>query len=167
MADVELPPIVVSATPVPIPRQPPDIVSKDRDQRSPDVHWSKDLSPERAEMFAHNEIEINASCATVWNHLIQAQLWPQWFPKCGKVQIKDRSKVLQKNTNLLGVVLTCRCRTGGNLSPRHRMPRWLNSLRPVTSAGSVTRQALFMGLFATPIRIGFLLQFELIGATSF
>jgi hypothetical protein len=97
-ADVELPPIVVSATPVPIPRQPPDIVSKDRDQRSPDVHWSKDLSPERAEMFAHNEIEINASCATVWNHLIQAQLWPQWFPKFGKVQIKDRSKVLQKNT---------------------------------------------------------------------
>ncbi len=97
-AEVELPPIVVSATPSPIPRQLPDIVSKDREQRSPDVHWSKVLSPDRAEMFAHNEIEINASYATVWNHLVQAQLWPQWFPKCGKVDIKGRSKVLQMNT---------------------------------------------------------------------
>jgi Polyketide cyclase / dehydrase and lipid transport len=94
-ADIELPGIVVTGS---VPTKPPDIVSKDRDQRSPDVHWSSTLSPERAEMFAHNEIEINAPCATVWNYLVQAELWPQWFPKCGKVEIKGGSPVLQKNT---------------------------------------------------------------------
>jgi uncharacterized protein YndB with AHSA1/START domain len=49
-------------------------------------------------MFAHNEIEIGAPCATVWSHLVRAQLWPQWFPKCGKVEIMGGSPVLQKNT---------------------------------------------------------------------
>jgi hypothetical protein len=78
--------------------QPPDIVSRDRDQRSPDIHWPPALSIRWSEMFAHNEIEINAPCATVWNHLVQAQLWPQWYPNSGKVKINDGSQMLQKNT---------------------------------------------------------------------
>jgi hypothetical protein len=94
-ADIELPPIVVTAR---VPVQPPDMVSKDRAQRSPDVHWPTGLSLQTSEMFAHNEIEINASCATVWNRIVQAQLWPQWFRSSGKVKIKGDSQMLQKNT---------------------------------------------------------------------
>ncbi len=95
-ADIELPPIVVSARAVPV--KPPDIVSSDRAQRSPDVHWPTPISLLTSEMFAHNEIEINASCATVWNRLVQAQRWPQWFPSSGKVKLKGDSRMLQKNT---------------------------------------------------------------------
>jgi hypothetical protein len=49
-------------------------------------------------MFAHNGIVINASCANVWNHLVQAQEWPKWCPFSGKVVIRDRSPILQKDT---------------------------------------------------------------------
>jgi hypothetical protein len=49
-------------------------------------------------LFAHNEIEINAPCATVWDHLVRAQLWPEWCSFSGKVKIWDRSPTLQKNT---------------------------------------------------------------------
>jgi uncharacterized protein YndB with AHSA1/START domain len=94
-ADVELPPIVVSAR---VPSQAPDIVSNDRVQRSPDVHWPTALSLQSSEMFAHNEIEINASCATVWNRIVEAGLWPRWFPSSGKVKVKGDSQMLQKNT---------------------------------------------------------------------
>ena len=93
-ADIELPAIVVTGRAT----KPPDIVMRDRDQRSPDIHWPPALSLRWSEIFAHNEIEINAPSATVWNYLIQAQLWPQWCPGVGKVKIKDGSQVLQKNT---------------------------------------------------------------------
>ncbi len=70
-AATELPGITVMGKATP----PGDIVSRDRDQRSPDIHWPTGLSLKWVEVFAHNEIEINAPCATVWNRLVQAQLW--------------------------------------------------------------------------------------------
>src|SRR5260370_18267194 len=93
-AVIELPAVVVTARAA----KPPDIVTRDRDQRSQDIHWPPALSIRWSEMFAHNEIEIKAPCATVWNHLVQAQLWPQWYPNSGKVKIMDGSQILQKNT---------------------------------------------------------------------
>jgi polyketide cyclase/dehydrase/lipid transport protein len=93
-AATELPAITVTGN-----IQPPgDIVSRDRDQRSPDVHWPTTLSIRWSEVFAHNGIEINTSCATVWNHLVQAREWPEWCPFSGKVVIQDGSPILQKNT---------------------------------------------------------------------
>ena len=72
-AATELPAITVTGSVMP----PGDIVDRDRDQRSPDIHWPTTLSLKWSEVFAHNQIEINAPCATVWNHLVQAQQWPQ------------------------------------------------------------------------------------------
>ncbi len=72
-AATELPAITVTGSVTP----PGDIVDRDRDQRSPDIHWPTTLSLKWSEVFAHNQIEINAPCATVWNHLVQAQQWPQ------------------------------------------------------------------------------------------
>jgi Polyketide cyclase / dehydrase and lipid transport len=93
-AVTELPGITVTGNATP----PGDIVNRDRDQRSPDIHWPTTLSLKWSEMFAHNQIEINAPCATVWNHLVQAQLWPQWCSFAGKVKINGGSPILQKNT---------------------------------------------------------------------
>jgi len=45
-----------------------------------------------------NEIEINAPCAAVWNHLVQAKQWPQWCSFSDKVKIRDGSLILQKDT---------------------------------------------------------------------
>jgi hypothetical protein len=52
------------------------------------------------EVFAHNEIDINASAETVWNHLVQAKLWYQWCSFAKKVKIWGGSEVLEKNTRL-------------------------------------------------------------------
>ena len=94
-AATELPAITVTGKVTPS----GDTVSRDRVQRSRDIHWPSALSPDSSpEMFAHNGIEINAPLATVWNHLVQAQLWPQWYPEVGKVKIKDGSQILQQNT---------------------------------------------------------------------
>jgi uncharacterized protein YndB with AHSA1/START domain len=92
-ADIELPGIVVTGHVT----KSPDIVSRDRAERSPDIHWPPDLSLRWSEMFAHNVIEIDAPAATVWNCLVQAQLWPQWLPNAGKVKIKGDSQILEKD----------------------------------------------------------------------
>jgi hypothetical protein len=61
-ADIELPAITVEGQT----SKAPDIVGRDKEERSPDVHWPTALDMRWAEMFAHNAIEINASCTTVW-----------------------------------------------------------------------------------------------------
>ena len=94
-AATELPAITVTAKPTP----EGDAVYRDRSLRSPEMHWPKswwDLK--YAEMFAHNQIEINASSATVWKYLIQAELWPKWCPYSGKVKIFGDSRVLQAHS---------------------------------------------------------------------
>ena len=93
-AATELPAITVTGETKP----PGDIVSRDRDQRSPDIHWPTTLWIKWSEMFAHNGIVINAPCATVWNYLVQAREWPNWCPFSGKVLIRDGSPILQKDT---------------------------------------------------------------------
>ncbi len=101
-ADRELPGIVVTGK-APVNRVPPDIVMRDREQRSPDIHWPKTLGLfiKYLEMFGHNAIEINAPVATVWDHLVQAQQWPQWYPDVAPVKIKDGSPILEKNTKFM------------------------------------------------------------------
>jgi hypothetical protein len=49
-----------------------------------------------AEIFAHNQIVINASCETVWDRVIHAEQWPNWCAFCGKVRIWGGAQVLQK-----------------------------------------------------------------------
>ena len=97
-ADIELPGIVVTGHVPRVSDLSPNVVTRDRAERSPDIHWPKDLDIQHSEMFAHNGIVINAPIAKVWNHLVQAELWPQWCPEVGKVKIKDGWHVLQKKT---------------------------------------------------------------------
>ncbi|MDZ4070821.1 MAG: hypothetical protein U1C70_03255 [Sediminibacterium sp.] len=35
--------------------------------------------PSKSKFYVHNEIEINASPATVWNILIDALQWESWY----------------------------------------------------------------------------------------
>ena len=76
--------------------QEPDAVSRDWAERSPEIHWPTPMFNGAAEIFAHNQIVINASCEKVWDHLIHADLWPHWCAFCGKVRIWGGAQVLQK-----------------------------------------------------------------------
>jgi hypothetical protein len=56
-------------------------------QRSKDIHWPKDFHPEQADLFAHNEIVVHASCEKVFANLADAPAWPQWYPNSHNVQL--------------------------------------------------------------------------------
>src|SRR3984957_13664427 len=97
----ELPAVTVTGNVKSTP--PGDTVSRDWAARSPEMHWPTTMFNGAAEIFTHNQIEINASCATVWDHLVQAGAWPRWCPFSGKVQIWGGATVLQKNSKFTWV----------------------------------------------------------------
>jgi hypothetical protein len=55
--------------------------------RSAAINWPAGHTPADAELFAHNELLIHASCETVWSHLIDAQAWPEWYPNSINVEL--------------------------------------------------------------------------------
>jgi hypothetical protein len=56
--------------------------------RSHDIHWPTGFEPEKADLFAHNDLIINASCERVWAHIIDASQWPTWYPNSKDVEIQ-------------------------------------------------------------------------------
>jgi uncharacterized protein YndB with AHSA1/START domain len=55
--------------------------------RAMGIHWPTGFEPERADLFAHNETVVEASCETVWQHIVDARAWPQWYPNARGVQL--------------------------------------------------------------------------------
>jgi NAD(P)-dependent dehydrogenase (short-subunit alcohol dehydrogenase family) len=49
-------------------------INGDGAQRNPDIHWPKGQHPENADLYAHNEIMLHASCETVFANIVDAQL---------------------------------------------------------------------------------------------
>jgi hypothetical protein len=56
-------------------------------QRSKQIHWPDDFHPEQADLFAHNEIVIRASCEKVFANLVDAPEWPSWYPNSHNVKL--------------------------------------------------------------------------------
>ena len=55
------------------------IINGDGAQLNPDIHWPKGQHPEDVDLYAHNEIIVNASCETVFANIVDAQSWPRWY----------------------------------------------------------------------------------------
>jgi hypothetical protein len=66
--------------------------------RSPDIHWPTGFEPEKADLFAHNDLIINAPCERVWTHIIEASRWPTWYPNSKDVEIQRGDPVLRDGT---------------------------------------------------------------------
>jgi polyketide cyclase/dehydrase/lipid transport protein len=56
-------------------------------QRSKDIHWPDGFHPEQADLFAHNEIVIHASCEKVFANIADAQEWPSWYSNSHNVKV--------------------------------------------------------------------------------
>ena len=67
-------------------------------QRSPDIHWPAGFEPAKADLFAHNELILNASCERVWTHIVDARQWPTWYPNSKDVVIQGGDPVLRNGT---------------------------------------------------------------------
>jgi uncharacterized protein YndB with AHSA1/START domain len=66
--------------------------------RSLDIHWPAGFEPAKADLFAHNDLTINASCERVWSHIINASQWPTWYPNSRDVQILGEDPLLHDGT---------------------------------------------------------------------
>jgi uncharacterized protein YndB with AHSA1/START domain len=62
------------------------IIDDDLQRRSTQVRWPAGFTPEQADLFAHNDIEIDAPCATVFALLRDARAWPRWYPNAQDVR---------------------------------------------------------------------------------
>ncbi len=71
----------------------------DMANRYADIHWPVGYSPKDANLFAHNEIFIKAPCSTIWQHLIEAPKWPQWYSNSHDVRILNNTNdILEQGT---------------------------------------------------------------------
>jgi uncharacterized protein YndB with AHSA1/START domain len=60
-------------------------------QRSGNIHWPDGFHPEQADLFAHNEIVVHASCEKVFANIVDAQVWPSWYPNSHNVRVPNSS----------------------------------------------------------------------------
>jgi uncharacterized protein YndB with AHSA1/START domain len=70
-------------------QMPSDLATRDRD-----IHWPAGFEPEKADLFAHNEARLNASCDTVWRHIVDARAWPTWYPNAQDVTLLGNAEAL-------------------------------------------------------------------------
>ena len=73
-------------------------MKSDLAHRSPDIHWPSGFEPEKADLFAHNDLIINASCERAWSHIIDAKRWPTWYPNSMAVEIAGDDPALRDGT---------------------------------------------------------------------
>ena len=69
-------------------------IIEDIQRRSAHIHWPEGIVPEQADLFAHNDIVIAAPAGKVWEHLIQATAWPDWYSNASRVTVNSPSGLL-------------------------------------------------------------------------
>lgn len=77
----------------------PAPIAADLAQRSHDVRWPQGYAPADAQLFAHNDVLINASCDAVWTHLSAAVTWPSWYSNAKDVRLDDASPSLKADSH--------------------------------------------------------------------
>lgn len=65
----------------------PSVMATDLAARHPDIRWPDGFDPARAALFAHNALMVEASCAKVWTHIVDAARWPDWYPNARDVAL--------------------------------------------------------------------------------
>jgi hypothetical protein len=66
-------------------------INGDGAQRNPDIHRLEGQHPEDADLYAHKELVVNASCEAVFANFVDAQLWPSWYPNSHNAACRQQS----------------------------------------------------------------------------
>jgi uncharacterized protein YndB with AHSA1/START domain len=70
-------------------------MQEDLAHRVSEIHWPAGFDPAKADLFSHNELLIDASCERVWQHIVDAPKWPQWYPNSKDVRITGGTALAQ------------------------------------------------------------------------
>ncbi len=62
------------------------------------INWPEDYDPDSASFFVHNWIDINAPPEVVWDILIQAETWPDWYEGASNVEVVGDSAMLEEGS---------------------------------------------------------------------
>lgn len=66
---------------------------------SKEINWPEEYKPEESKFFVHNEIEINASPEAVWEVLINAKEWENYYEGASNLVIIDnQTGILEENS---------------------------------------------------------------------
>jgi uncharacterized protein YndB with AHSA1/START domain len=78
------------------------------------IHWPDRYAPEKVAARVSNEISIGAPPAAVWDWLIFAGGWPDWYPNSSDVRIAGGAPALSNGAaftwRTFGVRVTCTVR---------------------------------------------------------
>ena len=69
-------------------------IIEDIQHRSVHIRWPQGIVPEQADLFAHDDIVIAAPAAKIWEHLIRATAWPDWYSNARNVTVNFPSRLL-------------------------------------------------------------------------
>ena len=51
------------------------------------MNWPENMTPQRAPVYARNEIVIPAEPEHVWSWLVRAKRWPEWYSNCSWMRL--------------------------------------------------------------------------------
>lgn len=66
---------------------------------SRDINWPEEYKPENSRFFVENEIFIEAPAQEIWDIIIQAESWPDWYEGALNVEvINSETGILEPNS---------------------------------------------------------------------
>ncbi len=65
------------------------------------IYWPRDYEPENAGFFVHNEIDIKAEPQIVWDLLIDAESWPEWYEGMKNVKVNTNNNGMLEQKTIL------------------------------------------------------------------
>jgi len=71
--------------------------SKKYNESSNLINWPTEFNPKNSDFYVHNEIEIQAKPEVVWQLLVQASLWGNWYDGIENIRFEEAN---QKELNL-------------------------------------------------------------------
>jgi uncharacterized protein YndB with AHSA1/START domain len=69
-------------------------IIEDIQRRSAHIHWPQGIVPEQADLFAHNDIVIAAPAGEIWERLVHAAAWPEWYSNASDVTVGAPGRLL-------------------------------------------------------------------------
>ena len=70
----------------------------DAQARDRGIPWPQGHEPASAVVFAHHEVQVEASPQEVWSLLVNCMAWPQWYKHCSDVSVLRGGPSLQAHS---------------------------------------------------------------------